>query len=255
MAKKSLPQVNSRVAKVLHADGDGHPILNKILLDLPAHEAAQVFPTLEFMRLNTNHILHDAGETVRSAFFCNSGMISILTVLSDGKSVEVGLVGHEGFVGLPLVVGFRTTPTRAVVQIDATAFRMSAAALTDLLRRCPLLERRLQQFSQIAAMETTQIAACNRIHDVEERLSRWLLMCADRTGEHSLPLTQDLLSQMLGTRRASVTVAAGMLQKAGLIGYTRGRVEILNREKLQQATCDCYEAMSIQHHKWHSERT
>ena len=192
---------------------------------------------------------------MRSAFFCNSGMISILTVLSDGKSVEVGLVGHEGFVGLPLIVGFRTTPTRAVVQIDATAFRMSAAALTDLLRRCPLLERRLQQFSQIAAMETTQIAACNRIHDVEERLSRWLLMCADRTGEHSLPLTQDLLSQMLGTRRASVTVAAGTLQKAGLIGYTRGRVEILNREKLKQATCDCYQAMSIQHQKWHSERT
>jgi CRP-like cAMP-binding protein len=254
MPKKFLRQNNGRSAKVSNADTDGHRINNKILLDLPADEMAQILPNLEFVRLNRDHVLHDVGETVKSAYFCNSGMISILSMFPDGKSVEVGLIGSEGFVGLPLVAGFRTTPTRAIVQIDATAFRLSAAALTGLLRPCPQMERRLQQFSQIAAMETTQIAACNRIHEVEERLARWLLMCSDRTGEPSLPLTQDLLSQMLGTRRASVTVAAGILQKAGLISYTRGRVEILNRERLQQATCDCYEAMTVQRRKWHSER-
>jgi CRP-like cAMP-binding protein len=254
MAKTSVRATDRHSANVSHADGDGHRVLNTILLDLPPNEARQVYPTLEYVRLNAHHLLHEAGETVKSAYFCNSGMISILSVFPDGKTVEVGLVGNEGFVGLPLVAGFRTTPTRAIVQIDATAFRTSEAALSGLLRQCPVLERRLQQFSQIAAMETTQIAACNRVHEVEERLARWLLMTADRTGNHSLPLTQELLSQMLGTRRASVTVAAGILQKAGLIRYTRGRVEILSRAKLEQASCDCYESMSAQRKKWLSER-
>ena len=254
MAKKSVRVLDRHSARVSNADRDGHRVLNSILLDLPPDEARQVFPVLEFMRLNTHHVLHEAGETVKSAYFCNSGMISILSMFPDGKSVEVGLVGSEGFVGLPLVAGFRSTPTRAIVQIDTTAFRISAAALSGLLRTCPVMERRLQQFSQIAAMETTQIAACNRIHEVEERLARWLLMCADRTGTEGLPLTQDLLSQMLGTRRASVTVAAGILQKAGLIRYSRGRVEILGRAKLEQASCDCYEAISAQRAKWRNER-
>ena len=255
MAKTSVRATDRHSANVSHADGDGHRVLNSILLDLPPNEAQQVYPMLEYVRLNAHHLLHEAGETVKSAYFCNSGMISILSVFPDGKTVEVGLVGSEGFVGLPLVAGFRTTPTRAVVQIDATAFRTSEAALTGLLRQCPVLERRLQQFAQIAAMETTQIAACNRVHEVEERLARWLLMTADRTGNASLPLTQELLSQMLGTRRASVTVAAGILQKAGLIHYTRGRVEILNRAKLEQASCECYESMSAQRKKWQNERT
>jgi CRP-like cAMP-binding protein len=122
--------------------------------------------------------------------------------------------------------------------------------LAVILRQCPTLERKLQQFSQVMNMEVTQIAACNRLHEVEERLGRWLLMCADRVGTSSLPLTQEVLAQMLGTRRSSVTVAAGILQKAGLITYTRGHLTIVNRAKLEAAACECYELMRRQNKSW-----
>jgi CRP-like cAMP-binding protein len=177
-------------------------------------------------------------------------MISILTVFPDGKSVEVGLVGKEGFVGLPLIVGFQTASTRAVAQLDATAFRVNGEALIALLPRCPTLERRLQQYSQISAMQTTQIAACNRLHEVHERLARWLLMCSDRVSSNDLPLTQEFLGQMLGTRRSSVTVAAGILQEAGIITSSRGDVKIIDRQKLEDTACDCYAMMQRQAREW-----
>jgi CRP-like cAMP-binding protein len=174
------------------------------------------------VRLKTHLVLHEPGGTLKSAYFCNTGLVSALSVFEDGKSVEVGLIGKEGFVGLPLVACFRTAATRAIAQIDRSAFRMDGKALMAVLVECPKLERKLQRFSQIMAVQVTQIPACNRLHEVDERLARWLLMSADRIGSNSLPLTQEFLAQMLGTRRSSVTVAAGMLQKAGLIAHTRG---------------------------------
>ena len=174
--------------------------------------------------------------------------------MHDGKSVEVGLVGKEGFVGLPLVAGFRSAAHRAIVQIEATAFRLNVETLTVLLRHCPVLECKLHQFGQIMGMEATQIAACNRLHEVDQRLARWLLMCADRVGSTSLPLTQELLGQMLGTRRSSVTVAAGILHKAGLIRYSRGKVDIINVARLQKSSCECYEIMRNQKQRWASEQ-
>jgi len=187
---------------------------------------------------------------LKSAYFCNSGLISILSVFPDGKSVEVALVGNEGFIGLPLVVGFRTATTRAVVQIESTVFRVDGEALVEILGQCPTLERRLQQFSQVMTMQVTQIAACNRLHEVDERLARWLLMSADRIASNSVPLTQELLAQMLGTRRSSVTVAAGILQKAGLIAYTRGDVRIVDRHGLEEIACECYGIMQQQVTEW-----
>ncbi|HEY4902247.1 MAG TPA: Crp/Fnr family transcriptional regulator [Candidatus Sulfotelmatobacter sp.] len=187
---------------------------------------------------------------MKSAYFCNSGLISILSVFPDGKSVEVALVGNEGFIGLPLVVGFRTATTRAVVQIESTVFRVDGEALVEILGQCPTLERRLQQFSQVMTMQVTQIAACNRLHEVDERLARWLLMSADRIASNSVPLTQELLAQMLGTRRSSVTVAAGILQKAGLIAYTRGDVRIVDRHGLEEIACECYGIMQQQVTEW-----
>jgi CRP-like cAMP-binding protein len=149
----------------------------------------------------------------------------------------------EGFVGLPLVVGFRTASTRATAQIEGTVFRVDGEALMKILPECSKLERRLQQFAQIAAMQTTQIAACNRLHEVTQRLARWLLMSADRIGLNSVALTQELLAQMLGTRRSTVTVVAGLLQRAGLITYTRGEVHITDRPNLEEAACECYGIM------------
>jgi CRP-like cAMP-binding protein len=252
MVKSPCPPARS-FPKPLHGDGDGNQIHNEILLDLPRKEQAMLFSKLEFVRLKTHHVLHEPGDTLKSAYFCNSGLISILSVFPDGKSVEVGLVGKEGFVGLPLVAGFRTAPTRAVAQIEGTAFRVDADTLMIILRQCPNLERQLQQFSQIAAMQITQIAACNRLHEVNERLARWLLMSADRVGSKVLALTQELLAQMLGTRRASVTVAAGILQKAGLISQGRGDVKIIRRRKLEDAACECYGIMQRQIKEWQGD--
>jgi CRP-like cAMP-binding protein len=234
-------------------DGHGNPIHNEILLGLSGPEAETLFSKLEFLRLKVHHLLHETGDAMKSVYFCNSGMISILTVFPDGKSVEVGLVGKEGVVGLPLLVGFRSAPTRAISQLDATAFRVDGDALIAFLAKSPLLERKLNQYSLTFAMEVAHIAACNRLHDVEERLARWLLMCADRVDSHELPLTQEFLAQMLGTRRSSVTVAAGILQKAGIIAYNRGDVTIVERRKLEAAACECYGLMQQQIHRWRND--
>jgi CRP-like cAMP-binding protein len=252
MANKSRPPSRSSPNPSL-ADGDGHQIRNEILLDLPPMERDLLLPKLEFIRLKTHHVLHEPGDTLKSAYFPNEGLVSILSVFPDGKSVEVGLVGKEGFIGLPLVAGFRTAPTRAIVQIEGSVFRVDGEILTDFFQQSPKLERRLHQFAQIMAMQVTQIAACNRLHEVNERLARWLLMSADRIGSNSVPLTQELIAQMLGTRRSSVTVAAGILQKAGLIAHRRGDVKIVDRRKLEEAACECYGIMVRQVLDWRND--
>jgi CRP-like cAMP-binding protein len=252
MVKDPRPPSKS-APKARFLDGDGNHVHNHILRGIPLKEREMLFSKLELVRLKTHHVLHEPGDSLKSAYFCDSGLVSILSVFPDGKSVEVGLVGKEGFIGLPLVAGFRTAPTRAIAQIDATAFRVDGETLMAILRQCPKLERRLQQFSQIMAAQVTQIAACNRLHEVNERLARWLLMSADRVESNSLPLTQEFLGQMLGTRRSSVTVAAGMLQKAGLIAHSRGDVEIVDRRRLEEAACDCYGIMQRQIEDWQGD--
>jgi CRP-like cAMP-binding protein len=234
-------------------DGDGNAIGSKILLSLSPKECDNVFAELEFVRLKLHQVIHEAGETIKSGYFVNSGLFSVLAVQPDGKSVEVGLIGNEGFIGLPLLVGYHTSPTRILVQGDGTAYRCNAQVLMRVLRKCPELEQQLHRFAHQLAMQTTQIAACNRLHNVEERLARWILMSADRLSIDDLPLTQEFLSHMLGTRRSSVTVAAGTLQNAGLISYTRGSLKILNRKELENAACDCYEVVQQQLKNWQSE--
>jgi CRP-like cAMP-binding protein len=247
------PGLTTASLKTPVTDGHGNSIHNEILLGLSGTAAEALFSKLELVRLKVHHLLHEAGDALKSVYFGNSGMISILSVFPDGKSVEVGLVGKEGVVGLPLLVGFRTAPTRAISQIDATAFRVDGDTLIALLSKLPLLERNLQRYSLIFSMEITQVAACNRLHDVEERLARWLLMCADRVESNELPLTQEFLGQMLGTRRSSVTVAAGILQKAGIIAYNRGNVKIVDRHRLEDAACECYGLMQRQIRRWQDD--
>jgi CRP-like cAMP-binding protein len=243
MAKNSRPISPARGT-------EQHEIKNELLRGFSDHECGGLLSKLEFVRLKVHHVLHEPGDPLKSVYFCNSGMISILTVFPDGKSVEVGLVGREGFVGLPLLVGFQTASTRAVSQLDATAFRVDGETLMELLPECPAFARALQQYSQVSSMQVTQIAACNRLHDVHERLARWLLMCADRVASNDLRLTQEFLSQMLGTRRSSVTVAAGILQQAGIITTSRGDVKIVNRRKLEETACECYAIMQRQAAEW-----
>lgn len=234
-------------------DGDGNSVANKILLGLSPKEYSQILPRLEFVRLKLHQVLHEAGETIKSGYFMNSGMMSILAVQPDGKTVEVGLIGREGFAGLPLLVGYKNGPTRVITQGDGTAYRCDAELLKQFIQQFPELGKRLHRFAYQLAMQSTQIAACNRLHDVVSRLARWILMSQDRILSDTLPLTQEFLGQMLGTRRSSVTVAAGALQKAGLIAYTRGSVTILNRKGLEEAACDCYGIVQQQVKSWEAE--
>ncbi len=212
-----------------------------------------MLPSLEFVRLKLHQVLHETGETIKSGYFLNEGLGSVLTTQPDGKSVEVGLIGREGFVGLPVIFGFKTSGLRVVTQGDGSAYRIDASALLRFLPKCPQLHLHLQRFSLILGMQSTQLAACNRLHNVVERLARWLLMSQDRIGSKKLPLTQEFLAQMLGTRRASVTVAAGTLQKAGMIEYSRGSVNILSRPQLEEAACNCYKVIEQQKRKWRTE--
>ncbi len=232
---------------------DGNRLDNELLLNLPEKECQAIYSQLVFVPLRTHDVLNEAGAQIRHAYFMNSGLASVLSVMADGKSVEVGLTGKEGFVGLPLIVGFASSASRVIVQIEGSAFRLSASALTELLRKCRTLETRLHRYSLDLAAQSSQVAACNRLHEVDERLARWLLMSQDRIGSDVVPLTQEFLAHMLGRRRSSVTVAASILQEAGLIKYARGQLNIVSRKGLEETACECYRAPVQQALRWKQE--
>jgi CRP-like cAMP-binding protein len=229
---------------------NGQSVHNFILSNLPPREREAVFSKMEFVDLPIHTVLSEMFGLIKYGYFINSGLSSVLNVMSDGKRIEVGLTGKEGFVGLPLAVGFKTSPTLTIIQIAATGFRVGTRDLENIFRTCPELVRSLNRYTQELALQQTQVAACNRLHDVEERLARWLLMSQDRVESPSFLLTQEFLSHMLGTRRASVTVAAGVLQKAGLITYKRGQVHVRNRSKLEKSSCECYQILNRQMECW-----
>src|SRR6202047_88096 len=253
MSDGSTQVIPKNLSKTASNDGNERNTQNKILRGLPNKESRAVFAALEFVELPTRTILNETFEPIESAYFVNSGLASVLNIMEDGKSVEVGLMGREGFAGIPLLVGFKTSPSRVVMQIEGSAFKIRAKDFAALLPDCPQLERSLFRLSQEMAAQAAQVAACNRLHEVDERLARWLLMSQDRLGGTRVPLTQEFLAHMLGTRRASVTVAAGMLQKAGLIKYTRGEVKIENRQELESAACECYATIVRQSQVWRNE--
>jgi CRP-like cAMP-binding protein len=253
MARTSASRPRDAVTKAVVSGIDGQPLHNKILLGLRNHACAALFSKLEFVSLPTNTVLNEAGEPIKFAFFMNDGLASVLNIMGDGKSVEVGLCGREGFIGIPLTAGFSSSYARTIVQVAGTAFRIRAKDLVVAVGECPKLATDIQRFAQELGLQSSQVAACNRLHDVEERLARWLLMCQDRLGGDLVSLTQDFLAHMLGTRRASVTVAAGILQKAGLITYARGIVKIESRTQLEDAACECYGTMTQQIKKWQAE--
>ncbi len=236
MANKT---VSPRSFKVV-PEVEGNPVRNELLLGLPTQESDVIFPQLTFVQLRTHDVLEESEEPIKYGYFVDSGLVSVLSMMEGGKSVEVGISGKEGCTALPMAVGLKTSAARIVVQIAGTAFRVASPGLTKILRQCPILERRMQQYGQIMAMQGAQVAACNRLHEVDERLARWLLMSQDRIDSDVVSLTHEFLAHMLGTRRSSVTVAAGLLQKAGLITYNRGAVKIEHRDRLEDAACECY---------------
>lgn len=236
-----------------HKARNGNHSGNLLLERADKSESAAITASLEYVRLNLHQMLHEAGEVIKSVYFLNDGLASVLAVQPDGKSVEVGVIGREGFVGYPVVFGFKTSSGRVVTQCEGTACRIDANRLKSLLLKCPRFSVSLQRYAMMLGAQSSQLAACNRLHEVDERLARWLLMSHDRIGNVAMPLTQDFLAQMLGTRRSTVSTSASILQKAGMITYTRGNVTILDRIKLEEASCDCYRMIQQQIQNWKAE--
>jgi len=221
-------------------NSSGKALSNVLLLSLPDEQFALLRPALEPVDLPQYEILHEPAEKIDYAYFLNEGMASIVALSSDGRSVEVGIVGKEGMVGMPLMMGLQRGTFRAIMQMPGAGVRIPTRVFLDLLTNLPALESLLGQFALMHGMQTAQLAACNRLHDIDQRLVRWLLMCQDRVDSQSLPLTHEFLAQMLGTGRPSVSLAAGVLEEAGLIENLRGMVRVLNRKNLEAAACECY---------------
>jgi CRP-like cAMP-binding protein len=228
---------------VIRTDSTGRRVQNSILRSIPESEYNLLRGHLEPLDLPQQHILHEAGAKLEFAYFLNDGMASLVVLTSDGRSVEVAIVGKEGIVGTPLAVGLSRGPHRAIMQIAGSGVRVKSAVLGDALRSAPELRLIWNRYVLIQGLQIAQIAACNRLHEIEQRLARWLLMCQDRIDSETLLVTHEFLAQMLGTGRPSVSLAAGILQRGGLIENVRGAVTILNRPGLEAASCECYFAM------------
>jgi CRP-like cAMP-binding protein len=239
MARKDLQVVHSGG----RTNAAGKLVSNKILLSISDSDYSSLCPHLEHVSLPNHLVLHEAGGKMEFAYFLNRGLISLVVVMKDGKTAEAGIVGNEGFTGTPAAVGLSRSPLRAVVQITGDGFRVEAGALQNVLDTAPHLQLMLSRYGVVRGMQVAQTAACNRLHDIEQRLARWLLMTQDRVDSGSLLITHDFLATMLGTDRSTVSLAAGVLQRKELIDYTRGAVKIVNRKKLEDSACECYEVI------------
>lgn len=215
-------------------------IVNQLLRALPLEEYQRLIPHLEHVYLMAGKVLSEPGEKITEVYFPNLGMVSLVSIMENSSTTEIGLVGKEGMVGLPVFLGGKSTTSRAIVQLDGTATKLNAKVLKREFDRGGKLQRLLLLYSQALFTQVSQNAACNRQHNIEQRLARWLLTAQDCIMEDELHLTQEFISHMLGTRRSGVTVAAGALQQAGMIRYTRGKISILDRLALKATACECY---------------
>jgi len=216
---------------------------NQILAALPPEVIASILPLLTPVRLEMRQIVYQQGRIIDAVYFPEAGMFSMVINLTDGMQAEVGIVGREGMVGLPLLAGATTSFVETMVQLPGLALRMGAREFEVQLQRHATLRSGLVRFSEVLQSQVMQTAACNGRHDLEARLARWLLMAQDRFDSDELPLTHDLLSLMLGVHRPSITIIAGILQRAGLIRYRSGQITILDRIGLEAAACECYGAV------------
>ncbi|MFZ0910450.1 MAG: Crp/Fnr family transcriptional regulator [Candidatus Acidiferrales bacterium] len=227
----------------------GNPVGNKILLSIPDEEFALIRPHLEFLIMPHHLSLYEPGQPIEFVHFPNSGMVSLVIATEDGKTVEVGEVGREGFAGLQATVGISRNQVREIVQIPGDGFRVKSGALKSVLQSAPGLQRILSRYAVVQAMQFAQSAACNRLHNIEQRFARWLLITQDRVDSPTLVITHDFLATMLGTDRPTVSLAAAALQKRKIIDYARGEVRILNRAKLEDCSCECYGVIQQYNHE------
>lgn len=224
----------------MHASAFERLYKNRLLTSLPAATVHELAPHLAPVDLPRNLTLQESGAASESAYFLEDGICSIVADMEDGATVEVGLIGRCSFVGMSAILGGGPTVHRSSMAIVGHGFRIKASVLAEHWEASAPLRACLLRSVRGLLVQTAQTAACNRVHDLPERLARWLLMCSDRVDTDQVPVTQELLATMLGTRRSSVTVAAGTLHKAGLIDHTRGHMVILNHSGLVEAACECY---------------
>jgi CRP-like cAMP-binding protein len=219
----------------------GVPIPNTMLAALPRKQYERLRASLEPVALTFGEVLYEPGTRMRHVYFPNDSLVSLLTLVDNHLALEVGMVGCEGMVGIPLALGKNVSPIRALVQGAGTAMRMKSARFSEEILKSPQLRKEVNRYTGALMAQVTQTAACNRFHVVEARLARWLLMTRDRVHSDEFRLTHEFLGHMLGVRRVGVTMAARALQKRKLIGYSRGKIRILNRRGLEGAACSCYE--------------
>ncbi len=211
---------------------------NRVLASLPKAEINRLAPHLSPVTLKVRDELLDGKS--KYAYFVEDGLASVVLPMKSGATVEVGVIGREGVVGLPMLLGAKTMPGETYIQVAGTGFRIEAVRLKDEFERTGELRRYLHKYLLASFVQSAQNAACNRVHPIAKRLARWLLTCHDRVGTDRMPLTHEFLAAMLGTPRTTVTLAAGSLHRAGLIDYSRGHVTIKNRPELEHAACECY---------------
>lgn len=223
------------------------PVTNSLLAALPRTDYPQLLDRLEPISLTFGEVLYRLGEPIHHVYFPTDSLVSLLTLIEGHQDLEVGMVGHEGMLGIPLVLGVSASPVRAIVRGAGMALRMTAAHFHEELQHSVLLQREVRRYTHELMVQLTQTAACNRFHRVEARLACRLLMTRDRMRSNQFHLTQDLLGNMLGVRRVGVTKAADALRQRKLISYNRGEISILDGEGLEAAACQCYQIVKDIH--------
>lgn len=218
----------------------GKPVRNTVLLRIPKKEFLTIGPHLEFVNLANGATLQEAGGRIDAVYFLNEGIASIIVEGTDGKSVEVGMVGYENMIGLPLAAGLDEFTHSVIMQEPGEGFRVHAATMKRILVSLPELSRLLLRRLAIRSAESAQNAACNRLHNVKRRLARWLLLTHDRLHSNAIRTTHDLVSKMVGTDRPTVTLAVAELEQDGVVQRGRASISIHNRRKLEQEACECY---------------
>jgi CRP-like cAMP-binding protein len=220
---------------------------NRLLNTLPPKELKRLLPDLEPVTLSLGEVVYESQGHMEYVYFPTTSHVSLLYTMINGATAEVGLVGNEGVVGIALFMGGDTTPNRAIVQGAGDARRMKAGAMQDEFKRGGAFQQLLLRYTQALITQISQTAVCNRLHSVEQRFCRWLLMTRDRTQSDELQMTQEFISNMLGIRREGVSVAAGQLKDVGAIVYVRGHIKILDRQKLEARVCECYAVVKAEH--------
>lgn len=219
------------------------PSANRLLAALPIEEYQRLLPGLQPVSFSLGEVVYEFRGQLDYVYFPTTAIISLLYTMENGSSAEMGLTGNDGVVGIALFMGGGTMPNRAVVQSAGDALRMKASVLQDEFARGGKFQQLLLRYTQALITQISQTAVCNRLHAVEQQLCRWLLLSHDRVKADELIMTQELIADMLGVRREGVTVAAGRLQDAGAISYVRGHIQILNRAKLEESVCECYQVV------------